>query len=245
MKTTGNTILISGATSGIGLALAERLHAAGNVVIVGGRRRDRLDRLVAEHEGMAAVAIDVSDPASIEAARDEVLRSHPELNVVVTMAGIMAPEDLHGPGFLATSEEIVATNLLGTIRTVAAFVPHLTARPDGVLITVSSGLAFVPLAATPTYNATKAAVHSFTQSLRVQLADTPLQVVELVPPAVDTELMPGDFGGMPLDAFADETMQLLAAEPATDEILVQNVHPLRFAEARGTHAEMVQALSAH
>jgi uncharacterized oxidoreductase len=245
MQTTGNTILISGATSGIGLALAERLHAAGNAVVVAGRRRQLLDRIVAEHDGMGAVTLDVTDPASIEAARDEVLRTHPDLNVVVTMAGIMAPEDLHGPDFLGTSEATIATNLLGTIRTAAAFVPHLTARPDGVLITVSSGLAFVPLAATPTYNATKAAVHSFTQSLRVQLADTPLQVLELVPPAVDTDLMAGDFGGMPLDAFADETMQLLAAQPDADEILVENVHPLRFAEARGTHAQMVAALAGH
>ncbi|WP_022927479.1 SDR family oxidoreductase [Patulibacter americanus] len=245
MQTTGNTIFIPGATSGIGLALAQRLHAAGNVVIVGGRRRELLDRIVAEHDGMAAVAVDVADPASIEAARDELLRTHPELNVVVAMAGIMVPEDLHGPGFLETSEATIATNLLGTIRTIAAFVPHLTARPDGVLMTVSSGLAFVPLAMTPTYNATKAAVHSFTQSLRVQLSDTPLQVIELVPPAVDTDLMAGDFGGMPLDAFADEVMELLAAHPDADEVLVENVHPLRFAEARGTHAQMVAALSGH
>jgi uncharacterized oxidoreductase len=245
MQTTGNTILVSGATSGIGLALAERFHALGNTVILAGRRRELLDRTVAEHDGMASVTLDVTDPASIEAARDTVLASHPGLNVVVNMAGIMVPEDLHGPGFLATSESVVTTNLLGTIRMLAAFVPYLAARPDGVVMNVSSGLAFVPMAMTPTYNATKAAVHSFTQSLRVQLADTPLQVLELVPPAVQTGLMGEDLPGMPLDAFADEVMALIGSEPDADEILVQDVHPLRFAEARGTHAQMLALFSGH
>jgi uncharacterized oxidoreductase len=191
------------------------------------------------------VTLDVGDPASIEAARDAVIGSHPDLNVVVNMAGIMVAEDLHGAGFLATAESTVSTNLLGTIRMVAAFVPHLAARADGVLINVSSGLAFVPLPMTPTYNATKAAVHSFTQSLRVQLSDTPLQVLELVPPAVQTDLMEEDFPGMELNAFADEVMALLESQPDADEILVDDVHPLRFAEARGTHAQVLAALSGH
>lgn len=245
MKTTGNTILISGATSGIGLGLAERFHAAGNTVIVAGRRQDRLDRIVAEHEGMDSVALDVSDPASISAARDAVLHAHPDLNVLVNMAGIMLPEDLHGPDFLSTSESIVTTNLLGTIRMIAAFVPALAKRDDGVVVNVSSGLAFVPLPVTPTYNATKAAVHSFTQSLRVQLADTPLQVLELVPPAVRTTLMGQQDSdrAMPLEDFLAETMALLQAHPAADEILVEQVHPLRFAERNGTHAQVLAALS--
>jgi uncharacterized oxidoreductase len=245
MQTTGNTILISGATSGIGLALAKRFHALGNTVIVAGRRRELLDRIVAEHDGMDSVTLDVADPASIAAARDRVLAAHPDLDVVVNMAGIMVPEDLHGPDFVATAESTVTTNLLGTIRMVAAFVPHLAARPDGVLMNVSSGLAFVPLPMTPTYNATKAAVHSFTQSLRVQLADTSLQVLELVPPAVKTDLMDADFPGMELDAFADEVLALLGSQPDADEILVEAVGPLRFAEARGAHAQMLVALSGH
>jgi uncharacterized oxidoreductase len=188
MKTTGSTVLITGATSGIGLGLAERLSARGDTVIVAGRRRALLDEIVATHPGVHAVELDVADPESIRSAFETVTREHPDLDVVITMAGIMLPEDLRDPAHLDVAESIVTTNLLGTIRTAAAFGPWLAAKPDGVLMTVSSGLAFVPLPVTPTYSATKAAVHSFTQSLRVQWADTPLQVVELVPPAVQTTL---------------------------------------------------------
>ena len=181
MKTTNNTILIAGGTSGIGLGLALRFHAAGNKVIVAGRRKDRLDAITAEHPGIDSVVLDVADPASIASAYETVTRKHPELNVLVNMAGIMLPEDLHSPGFLATAEATITTNLLGPIRMQAAFIPFLTTQQDPAIINVSSGLAFVPLPIAPTYSATKSAVHSFTESLRVQLADTPIQVIELVP----------------------------------------------------------------
>lgn len=245
MKTSGNTILITGATSGIGLALAERFEAAGNTVVVGGRRRDRLDAIVAEHPGMGVVELDVADPASIAAAFDEVTASHPDLNVVITMAGIMQPEDLHDPAHLDVAEATIATNLLGTIRTLTAFTPYLAAKPDGVVMTVSSGLAFVPLPMTPTYNATKAAVHSYTQSLRVQYADSPLQVIELAPPAVQTTLLgqQSDPSAMPLDEFVAETMQILADEPDVEEVLVERVLFLRNAEAEGRHASVLELLS--
>jgi uncharacterized oxidoreductase len=245
MKTTGNTVLITGATSGIGLGLAERFHARGDTVVVAGRRRALLDEIVATHPGMHAVELDVADPASIRSAFETVTSEHPGLDAVITMAGIMLPEDLRDPAHLDTAEAIVTTNLLGTIRTAAAFGPWLAAKPDGVLMTVSSGLAFVPLPATPTYSATKAAVHSFTQSLRVQWAATPLQVVELVPPAVQTTLMgqQDDESAMPLEEFLDETVQILERQPDVEEVLVQRVRFLRDAEAEGRHADVLALLS--
>jgi len=245
MKTTGNTVLITGATSGIGLGLAERFHARGDTVVVAGRRRALLDEIVATHPGMHALELDVADPASIRSAFETVTSEHPGLDAVITMAGIMLPEDLRDPAHLDTAEAIVTTNLLGTIRTAAAFGPWLAAKPDGVLMTVSSGLAFVPLPATPTYSATKAAVHSFTQSLRVQWAATPLQVVELVPPAVQTTLMgqQDDESAMPLEEFLDETVQILEQQPDVEEVLVQRVRFLRDAEAEGRHADVLALLS--
>ena len=245
MKTTGNTVLITGATSGIGLGLAERFHARGDTVVVAGRRRALLDEIVATHPGMHAVELDVADPESIRSAFETVTSEHPGLDAVITMAGIMLPEDLRDPAHLDTAEAIVTTNLLGTIRTAAAFGPWLAAKPDGVLMTVSSGLAFVPLPATPTYSATKAAVHSFTQSLRVQWAATPLQVIELVPPAVQTTLMgqEDDESAMPLEEFLDETVQILEQQPDVEEVLVQRVRFLRDAEAEGRHADVLALLS--
>ena len=247
MKTTNNTILIAGGTSGIGLGLALRFYAAGNKVIVAGRRKDRLDAITAEHPGIEALVLDVADPASIADAYETVTRTHPELNVVVNMAGIMLPEDLHSPDFLATAESTVTTNLLGPIRVLAAFIPFLTMQQNPAIINVSSGLAFVPLPIAPTYSATKAAVHSFTESLRVQLADTPVQVIELVPPAVRTALMGQEDSeqAMPLQDFLDETTTLLRDEPEAKEILVENVKFLRFAEANGAYDNVLSLLSGH
>ena len=243
MRTTGRTVLITGGTSGIGHGLAVKLHRAGSTVIVGGRRTDLLDEIVAANPGMDSVVLDVADPASIAAAFASVTRSHPDLDVVVTMAGIMEPENLLDASFLETSERVITTNLLGTIRTVAAFLPFLQQQTDAVLMTVSSGLAFVPLSMTPTYCATKAAVHSFTESLRVQLADTNVGVLELIPPAVGTDLMgQAQSGrGMPLGEYLDEVMSILATDAT--QICVENVKRLRFAEADGTYPEMLAMLS--
>ncbi|ROP57945.1 MULTISPECIES: SDR family oxidoreductase [unclassified Rathayibacter] len=245
MKTTGSTILITGATSGIGRGLAERFLDAGSTVILGGRRSELLDEFTAAHPGSHSVVIDVTDPESIAAAVETVTREHPDLDVVVTMAGIMLPEDLQDSGHLDTAAAIVETNLLGTIRTLTAFTPWIAAKPDGVLMTVSSGLAFVPLPATPTYSATKAAVHSYTQSLRAQLAETPVQVIELVPPAVQTTLMgqQDDPSAMPLEEFLDETVRILATQPDVEEVLVDRVRFLRDAEAEGRHADVLALLS--
>ncbi|HWK93741.1 MAG TPA: SDR family NAD(P)-dependent oxidoreductase, partial [Luteimicrobium sp.] len=237
MQITGNTVFIPGATSGIGLALALRLQAAGNTVVVGGRRADLLERIAAEHPGLDTVVIDTTDPASITSAARQVLAAHPELDVLVTMAGIMRVEDWRTPdGFLASAEATVTTNVLGPVRLIAAFVEHLQTRPDATIMTVSSGLAFAPLAATPSYNASKAAIHLLSESLRLQLAGTSVHVVELEPPAVRTDLLPGQAESefaMPLDAFVDEVMELLETQPDATEIQVENVKFLRYGEARG------------
>ncbi|WP_216903529.1 SDR family oxidoreductase [Nocardia alni] len=247
MKITGNTILVTGGTSGIGLGLALRLREAGNTVVVAGRRRELLERIADEHPGVGTVELDVTDPESIARARRQLVAAYPNLNVVVTAAGIMVTENLRDPHSLRVAEDTVATNLLGTIRTVYAFVPHLLTQDDAAILTVSSGLAFVPLPITPTYNATKAAVHSFSEGLRVQLAGTGIQVIELVPPAVRTTLMNQQDleSAMPLEEFLAETMALLRAQPDAREILVENVKFLRNAATDGTYDNVLALLSSH
>ncbi|MGE0297923.1 MAG: SDR family oxidoreductase [Pseudonocardia sp.] len=249
MQISENTVFIPGSTSGIGLALALALRDRGNTVIVGGRRAELLERIAAEHPGLDTVRIDTADPASIRDAAAEVLARHPDLNVLVTMAGVMRIEDWRTPtGFLDSAEEVITTNLLGPIRLIAAFVEHLRARPSATIVTVSSGLAHVPLQVTPSYNASKAAIHMLSESLRLQLAGTGVDVVELVPPSVRTALLPGqeesEFA-MPLDEFVDEVVTLLDKQPDAREILVERVGFLRFAQARGDYDDVVAALNAH
>ncbi|TVT54129.1 SDR family NAD(P)-dependent oxidoreductase [Amycolatopsis rhizosphaerae] len=248
MDISGNTIFIPGSTSGIGLALALALQDRGNTVIVGGRRTELLERIAAEHPGLGTVRIDTTDAASIGAAAEEVLARYPDLNVLITMAGVMRIEDWHQPEtFLASAESVVTTNLLGPIRLIAAFVEHLRTRPDATIVTVSSGLAFAPLKITPSYNASKAAIHLLSESLRLQLADTTVKVVELVPPAVRTALLPGQEESgfaMPLEEFVSEVVTLLETRPEAKEIQVERVKFLRYGEARGDYDQVVQTLNA-
>ncbi|WP_423488245.1 SDR family oxidoreductase [Mycobacteroides sp. PCS013] len=248
MKMTGNTVFIPGATSGIGLELAIALQAKGNTVVVGGRRTELLERIRAEHPGISAVQIDISDPASIRTAAQQVLTEHPDVNVLIAMAGIMRVEDWHHPeSFLQSAEEIVTTNVLGPIRLIANFVEHLQAQPEATIITVSSGLAFAPLKVTPSYNASKAAIHMLSETIRLQLADTTVAVKELQPPAVRTDLMPGqqesDFA-MPLKDFVDEVITLLETQPDANEIQVERVKFLRYGESRGDYDHVVATLNA-
>jgi uncharacterized oxidoreductase len=165
---------------------------------------------------------------------------------VIHNAGIMRPESVQ-KGNVSDAEATVATNLLGPIRLTAALLPMLLSQPLATIMTVSSGLAFVPLAATPTYCATKAAIHSYTQSLRYQLRHTSLQVVELIPPYVQTELMgPGqasDPNAMPLKDFISETMRILKTSPDATEICVERVKPLRNAERSGNYDEFYKAFN--
>lgn len=241
MRMTGNTILITGGTSGIGRGLAERFHEAGNAVIVAGRRKDLLDAIAAEQAGIDTLILDVADPASIAACFKTVTSRHPQLNVLVNMAGIMRPERVLDPESLAVAEATIATNLLGPIRMLNAFSSFLAGQEDAVIMNVSSGLAFVPLPLTPTYSATKAAIHSFTEALRVQLADTPIQVIELVPPFTRTALMGAEDNeqAMPLDDYLSEVMTLLQAQPDAEQILVERVKRQRFAEATGAYDDVL------
>lgn len=247
MNITGNTIFIPGSTSGIGLALAVALQEMGNTVIVGGRRRELLGKIAAEHPNIDIVQIDTTDPDSITAAAEKVLEHHPDLNVIVTMAGVMRVEDWHHPdGFLDSAEAVITTNLLGPIRLIAAFIDHLQKQPTATIITVSSGLAFTPLKITPSYNAAKAAIHVLTESLRLQLADTTVSLKELVPPSVATDLLPGQRESsfaMPLEEFITEVMQILENEPDVKEIQVERVKFLRYAEVRGDYEDVVRTLN--
>jgi uncharacterized oxidoreductase len=248
MNISGNTIFIPGSTSGIGLALALALQARGNTVIIGGRRAGLLDQIAAEHPGLGTVQVDTADPASIAAAARQVTSSYPDLNVLVTMAGIMHVEDWHKPeSFVASAEEVITTNVLGPVRLIGAFIEHLQARPDATIVTVSSGLAFSPLGATPSYCASKAAIHLLSEAIRLQLADTSVKVTELVPPAVQTDLVPGqadNAAAMTLDDFTAEVLTLIEAQPDAKEIQVERVRFLRYGEARGDYDQVVAALNA-
>lgn len=235
MKLTGNTILVTGGGSGIGEALAHRLHDLGNTVIVAGRRRDALERAIAGRANMAAMTLDVESAESVAEFARRLLAEQPELNVVVNSAGIMRYENIATRRDLADAEATIVTNLLGPIRLIDALVDHLAAQADSAIVNVTSGLAFVPLVATATYSATKAALHSYTVSLREALKGR-VEVIELAPPAVQTDLTPGQRearGYMPLDAFADEVMALLSQQPTPSEVLVEAVKFLRYAEAEG------------
>lgn len=237
MKTTGNTILITGGGSGIGRGLAEAFYKLGNKVIIAGRRQQVLDETVATNPGMASAVLNIEDAAGIQAFAQKLNADFPALNVVIHNAGIMRPENLLTQLSVDDAEAIITTNLLGPIRLTAALLPHLQKQPHATIMTVSSGLAFIPMAITPTYCATKAAIHSWSQSLRYQLKSTNIKVVELVPPYVQTELMgsqqAADPRAMPLKDFLHEVIEIIKTQPNATEILVERVKPLRFAASNG------------
>ena len=245
MKRTGNTILITGGGSGIGEALAHRFHDLGNTVIIAGRRQATLDAAAAGRANIHTVTLDADDAGAVATFAATITTRFPELNVLINNAGIMRVETLDTARDLADAEATIATNLLGPIRLTNALIDHLVDRGDGTIVNVTSGLAFVPLVMTPTYSATKAALHSYTVSLRAALADK-VEVIELAPPAVQTELTPGQStreGYQPLDDFADEVLALFGEDPTPAEVLVQRVHPLRFAERDDRFAATLERLN--
>ena len=247
MKTSGNTILVTGGGTGIGRALAQAWHAAGNVVIVTGRTRESLEETVAGREGLHAMPLDVTDPVAIAAFAKEVVARFPALNVLVNNAGIMRFETLGAGRYLGDAEATIVTNLLGPIRMTDALVDHLAAQADAAIINVTSGLAFVPLVATPTYNATKAAMHSYTQSLRAQLAGR-VEVIELAPPAVQTDLTPGQStreGYLPLETYTAQVMALFGQVPTPVEVCVPNTLFLRNAEREGRYDDVFALINQH
>jgi short-subunit dehydrogenase involved in D-alanine esterification of teichoic acids len=233
------TVFIAGGTSGIGLELARRFAAAGSTVIVGGRRTDLLDRIGGE--SLTTVPIDVTDHNSIDRARDTILSSHPRLDTIVTMAGIGIPEDLRDPAHFTATTETIDTNLLGTIRVIDAFTGHLIARGTGTIVTVTSGIGFLPFPVMPTYAASKAGVHAYSEALRAQLDGTGVEVCELVPPAVATtpEHAQRNPHALALADFATEVMDLLQTHPTPHEILVEGVLMHRWAERDGTYDDLV------
>lgn len=240
-----HTILITGGGSGIGLSLAKALHSAGNTVIVASRRQAVLDAVASAYPGISVIKLDVADAGSIAVGAAALQRDHPALDTVIHNAGIMRQEILIN-GDTADAEAMIATNLLGPIRLTAALMPQLLQRHDATIVTVSSGLGFVPMALVPTYCATKAAIHSWTQSLRHQLRETGVKVVEIIPPYVQTELLSErqavDPRAMPLDEFIGEVMALLAN--GSDEVVVKRGEALRFAAEAGAYAAAYSAVNA-
>jgi uncharacterized oxidoreductase len=247
MNLSGNTILITGGGSGIGRGLAEALHALGNQVVIAGRRKQALEETTAANPGMKSLTLNIESPAAIREFAAQIAADYPALNVLINNAGIMRPEHLLAQqADLADAEATVTTNLLGPIRLTAALLPHLQRQPHSTIVNVSSGLAFVPLSLTPTYCATKAAIHSYTQSLRYQLRSTTIEVLELIPPYVQTHLMDGaeDPRAMPLDKYLAEVMEILKTTPTPAEICVENVKPLRFSAESGRFDAIFQGLNA-
>ena len=251
MKRTGNTILITGGGSGIGRGLAESFHELENKVIIAGRRRDALEQVASAHPGMEWAVVDVQDTHALDAFAHSMAEKYPTLNVLINNAGITGIERLASGGSdPATAEAIVSTNVLAPIRLTTALLPHLLAQPEATIINVGSGLAHVPLAAFPTYSASKAFIHSYTQSLRYQLERTSVRVLEIIPPAVQTGLggndssVPPPPGVMPLKDFIEQTMELLFSDAKPSELCVDNVKALRFAEANGNHDELLRRLGA-
>src|SRR6201992_3669675 len=249
MNPTGNTILITGGGSGIGRGLAEALQKLGNKVVIAGRRQSVLDETTSANPGMESLTLDIESPEAIMAFAEEVKQRFPALNVLVNNAGIMKTENLLSPD-LSVAESIITTNVLGPLRLVAALLPQLQAQPKSTIINVTSGLAFLPLTITPTAGATKAAMHSWSQSLRYQLRETSVEVLELAPPYVQTELMgsqqASDPRAMPLADYTAEFVTLLSGPvPESGEILVERVKPLRWAEKNGNYDQVFGMLNSN
>jgi uncharacterized oxidoreductase len=236
MKLTGNTIFITGGTSGIGRALAEAFHKLGNKVIISGRRRANLDELVAANPGMEAVELDVADAKSIDTVAARLIADHPDLNVLINNAGIMLPDRAADRIDDKLLVDTVTTNLVGPIRMTSALVEHLKGKKGAVIAYTGSVLGFVPMAVTAVYSATKAAVHSYALSQRFLLRDAGIRVLEIAPPWVRTDLMNSREAeqAMPLDKFITETMSVFATD--ADEILVEAAKAFRSNPGPNEHA---------
>jgi uncharacterized oxidoreductase len=227
MRLAGNTIFITGGGSGIGRGLAEALHRHGNQIIISGRRQAKLAEVTRANPGMQSIELNVEDPASIAAVAKHLVGKYPTLNVLFNNAGIMHIDDLSGPVDDAMAVATVTTNLLGPIRMTSALIEHLKKQKSAAIINTSSVLGFVPMAMAGVYSATKAAMHSYTQSLRYRLEGTSVKVQEIAPPWVQTDLLNSNDEprAMPLAAFIEQTMKALGTD--ADELLVEIAKPMR------------------
>ena len=227
MKLTENTIFITGGGTGIGRGLAEALHKLGNKVIISGRRKEALGATTKANPGMDSVELDVSDPASIATVAKKLIADYPALNVLINNAGIMLIDDASGHIDDQLLTSTITTNLLGPIRLTSAMIEHLKKQPKAAIIYNTSALAFVPLALTAIYSATKAALHSYVLSQRYKLKATSVSILEVAPPWVQTDLLNSreEPRAMPLKDFIEETMKVLGTD--ANEILVEQAKPFR------------------
>ncbi|EJN04570.1 SDR family NAD(P)-dependent oxidoreductase [Phyllobacterium sp. YR531] len=249
MQMTGNTILITGGTSGIGRAFAEAFHDRGNQVIITGRRLSLLNEITAERPGLVAMPLDLDDPDSLTKVANNVRALFPELNMLFANAGISRPEDLTAESWdMSAARSIMETNIMGVLRTTAAFLPLLKNRPNATIMATSSNLAFIPRADFPSYCASKAFLHSWLQSLRHQLRNIPVEVLELSPPYVQTELtgahQASDPRAIPVSAYVAEVMHLLeTGNHPRGEVLVERDRTRRSAEREGRYEEVFAAIN--
>ncbi len=213
MKTSGNTVLITGGTSGIGLGFAEEFLKRGNKVIICGRREKRLLEIKRQYKEIETIVCDVSDAGQRTDLAEKVKREFPETNILINNAGIQLLADLTDVKLEKINKE-TETNFIAPVHLASLFVPHLKSKKDPAIINISSGLAFVPLSPVAVYCALKAALHSVTMSLRYQLRNTPIKVFEIIPPSVDTELgrerrndKNQTHGGIPVAEFIRESME--------------------------------------
>jgi uncharacterized oxidoreductase len=227
MKLTGNTILITGGGSGIGRGLAEALHILGNQVIISGRRKAHLDETAKANPGMKSLELDVGNPANIKAVAAKLIGEYPKFNVLINNAGVMHIDDVSvavDEGILLTT---ITTNLMGPVRMTAAFIDHLKKQDRAVVMNLSSVLGFVPMSMAAVYSTTKAALHSYSLSLRYKLKDTSVKVLEIVPPWVATDLLNSrdNPNAMAVHEFIAETIKVLGTDE--QEVLVNRAKPLR------------------
>jgi uncharacterized oxidoreductase len=249
MKLTGNTVLITGGTSGIGRAMAEALHDRGNRVIITGRRQALLDEITHGRPGLAGLQVDVNDASSMSRLSTELHNNYPELNVLFANAGVSRSEDMASDAWtLSDAEDILQTNILGVMRTAATLLPLIKGKPNAAFLATSSALAFVPRADFPTYCASKAFLHSWLQSLRHQLRRFPVEVLELSPPYVQTELTGAqqahDPRAMPLADYVAQVFQILdAGDTNRGEILLERDLGRRWSERDGRHEAIFASMN--
>jgi uncharacterized oxidoreductase len=249
MKLTGNTILVTGGTSGIGRALAEALHDRGNRVIVTGRRQALLDEIAAARPGLAGLPLDVNDPASLARLSGVLRDRYPGLNVLLANAGISRAEDMAADTWTAEdAQAIVQTNILGVLGVAAAILPLLKGKPDAAFLATGSALAFVPRADYPAYCASKAFLHSWLQSLRHQMRHAGIEVLELSPPYLQTALTGAaqatDPRAMPLGDYVTVVLQMLeAGNTPGGELLLERDLARRWAERDGRYEAIFAAMN--